>query len=175
MYRPLPDIPEADQYMAKILESRANRSLRATARTDHRETAVPMISHLTSHHLPPLNVLVAEDGLANRVLVQGLLQRDGHRVTFAENGLHAVGHLLRTVYDLVLMDIDMPILDGISATRTIRRQEVALGRRTPVVALTSNDNRDECLAAGMDGFLSKPLDLREFRRLVAALLKDRAA
>jgi CheY-like chemotaxis protein len=125
--------------------------------------------------LPPLNVLVAEDGLANRVLVQGLLRRDGHRVTFAENGLHAVSHLLRGAYDLVLMDIDMPILDGISATRTIRRQEVAWGRRTPVVALTSNDNREECLAAGMDGFLSKPLDLREFRSLIAALLKDRAA
>jgi len=161
--------------MPKILGTRANRRLRATARTGHRETALPMIPNLPSHSLPPLNILVAEDGHANRVLVRGLLQRDGHQITFAENGLRAVGHLLDASYDLVLMDVEMPVLDGIAATRTIRRQETALGRRTPVVALTSSNSRDACLAAGMDGFLSKPLDLNAFRRLVWALLKDRAA
>lgn len=125
--------------------------------------------------LPPLNVLVAEDGLTNRVLAHGLLTRDGHRVTLAENGERAISRLLDTSYDLVLMDVDMPVMDGLVATRTIRRRESLLGRRTPVIALTSNANRDECLAAGMDAFLAKPLDLEAFRRVVASLLDERAA
>ena len=125
--------------------------------------------------LPRLDVLVAEDGLANRVLARGLLTRDGHNVTLAEDGLRAVSRLLETPYDVVLMDIDMPVMDGLSATRTIRQREELLGQRTPVIALTSNANRDECLAAGMDAFLSKPLDLYAFRRVVADLLQQRAA
>ncbi len=125
--------------------------------------------------LPPLNVLVAEDGLTNRVLAQGLLTSDGHQVTLAENGARAVSHVFDSPYDLVLMDVDMPVMDGLAATRTIRRREASLGRRTPVIALTSNTNRDECLAAGMDAFLTKPLDLQAFRRVVTALLGDRAA
>ncbi len=123
--------------------------------------------------LPPLNVLVAEDGLTNRVLAQGLLTQDGHRVTLAENGARAVSQLFNASYDVILMDVDMPVMDGLAATRTIRRRESSLGRRTPVIALTSNANRDECLAAGMDGFLAKPLDLNAFRRVVASLLGNR--
>ncbi len=125
--------------------------------------------------LPPLEVLVAEDGLVNQVLARGLLTQDGHNVTLAEDGLRAVSRLLETPYDLVLMDIDMPVMDGISATRTIRLREAALGRHTPVIALTSNMNREECLAAGMDAFLSKPLDLNAFHRVVASVLSPRAA
>ncbi len=125
--------------------------------------------------LPPLNVLVAEDGLANRVLARGLLTRDGHNVTLAEDGRRAVSRLLVAPYDLVLMDVDMPVLDGLAATRTIRRQEQILGRHTPVIALTSLANEAECRAAGMDAFLSKPLDLNAFRRVVAAVLEQRAA
>ena len=119
--------------------------------------------------LPPLEVLVAEDGLVNQVHARGLLTQDGHNVTLAEDGSRAVSRLLEAPYDLVLMDIDMPVMDGISATRTIRQQEAALGRHTPVIALTSNTNRDECLAAGMDAFLSKPLDLDAFHRVVCPL------
>ena len=69
----------------------------------------------------------------------------------------------------------MPVMDGLMATRTIRQREASLGRRTPVVALTSNTNAEECLAAGMDAFLAKPLDLAAFHRVVVALLGDRAA
>ena len=128
-----------------------------------------------SHDLPPLSVLVAEDGLVNRVLVQGLLSREGHSVTLAADGHEAVSRLLESRYDVVLMDVDMPVMDGLSATRTIRQREDSLGRHTLVVALTSNKNRDECLAAGMDAFLSKPLNLRAFRHVVTRLLERRAA
>ncbi len=134
-----------------------------------------MIMDTQRHYrLPPLRVLVAEDGLTNRVLARGLLTKDGHQVTLASDGHEAVKHLLDNRYDLVLMDVDMPVMDGLSATRTIRDRETQLGRRTPVIALTSNENQAECLAAGMDAYLSKPLDLDAFRRLVARLL-DHAA
>ncbi len=125
--------------------------------------------------LPPLKVLVVEDGHVNRVLAHGLLTREGHSVTLAEDGSRAVSRLLDASYDIVLMDIDMPIMDGLAATRTIRQQEAGLGRRTPVIALTSNTNREECIAAGMDAFLSKPLDVHAFRWVAAAILQERAA
>jgi two-component system sensor histidine kinase/response regulator len=125
--------------------------------------------------LPALDVLVAEDGLANRVLARGLLTQDGHKVTLAEDGQRAVSRLLDAPYDVVLMDIDMPVMDGLAATRTIRQREELLGLHTPVIALTSHANRDECLAAGMDAFLSKPLDLHAFRQVVTVILQQRAA
>ena len=125
--------------------------------------------------LPPLNVLVAEDGLANRVLARGLLLREGHNVTLVEDGSQALSRLLGGRYDLVLMDVDMPVMDGLSATRAIRACEASTGRRTPVVALTSNKNPEECLAAGMDAFLSKPLNLATFRHVVSQVLRQRAA
>jgi CheY-like chemotaxis protein len=123
----------------------------------------------------PLNVLVAEDGLVNRILAHGMLTREGCCVTLADNGARAVSALQQCRYDLVLMDVDMPIMDGLSATRAIRQYEEHSGQYTPVIALTSHANRDECLAAGMDAFLSKPLDLRDFRRVVADVLNRHAA
>lgn len=125
--------------------------------------------------VPPLNVLVAEDGLANRVLARGLLLREGHNVTLAEDGHQALSHLLGGRYDLVLMDVDMPVMDGLSATRAIRACEASTGRRTPVIALTSSSNRTECLAAGMDAYLRKPLNLSTFRQVVSQVLRQRAA
>lgn len=127
---------------------------------------------LINANLPPLSVLVAEDGLANRALARGLLVRDGHHVTVANDGQQAIFRMQEKSYDLVLMDVDMPFLDGLAATRVIRQQEAKLGRYTPVVALTSDPNRDACLAAGMDAFLSKPLNLPAFRHVVVSVLKQ---
>ena len=134
-----------------------------------------IMSSKTTHLVPPLNVLVAEDGLANRVLARGLLTRAGHTVTLAEDGWQAVESLLDNRYDLVLMDVDMPVMDGLAATRTIRHREQELGRRTPVATLTSNRNPEECIAAGMDAFLAKPLDLDAFRRVAAQLVNPAAS
>jgi signal transduction histidine kinase/CheY-like chemotaxis protein len=118
-------------------------------------------------HSNGLSVLVAEDNDINALLARALLHRLGHRPTIAVNGAAAVESFLAaanagTPYDLVLMDVHMPELDGLEATRRIRAAEAALGLpRTRIVALTANafgEDREACLAAGMDHFLVKPLD-----------------
>ena len=112
-------------------------------------------------------VLVAEDNEINALLARSLLTKLGHRPTIAANGAEAVeawraAQAAGAPYDLVLMDVHMPVIDGLEATRRIRAAEAERGeRRTPIIALTANafaEDRDACLAAGMDGFLVKPLD-----------------
>ena len=113
-----------------------------------------------------LSVLVAEDNEINALLMRSLLTRLGHQVVITTDGEEAVESWLAAKsagapYDLVLMDIQMPRLDGIEATKRIRINEAAPGRRTPILALTANtlaEDRHACFEAGMDGFLVKPLD-----------------
>ena len=114
----------------------------------------------------PIRVLVAEDGFANRQLALRLLQREGHSVTAVRTGVHAVRELRYRDFDLVLMDIEMPGMDGLSATRAIRAWERETGGHTPIVALTSNNDPEKCFSAGMDGFLSKPLQIDELKFLL---------
>jgi CheY-like chemotaxis protein len=127
-----------------------------------------------------LSVLVAEDNDINALLARALLHRLGHRPTIAANGAAAVDSFLAaasagTPYDLVLMDVHMPELDGLEATRRIRAAEAAMALpRTRIVALTANafgEDREACLAAGMDDFLVKPLD----RDRLAEVLAQRTA
>jgi len=107
----------------------------------------------------------------NRRLAHGLLTGEGHRVTLVSDGAEALTQLRQACYDLVLMDVDMPIMNGLAATAALRRHERKTGHHTPVIALTANTNRDECLAAGMDAFLSKPLDIKSFRHIVADVMR----
>ena len=111
----------------------------------------------------------------NRQLASQLLKRAGHTATFVTNGAHAVDRMREHHYDAVLMDIEMPVMDGITATQAIRDWEKTAGGHTPVIALTSNTNRDECLAAGMDAFLNKPLRLGALDGVLDSILPDRAA
>jgi CheY-like chemotaxis protein len=107
-----------------------------------------------------LKVLLAEDGLINQRVAINLLEMLGHKVTVAVNGREAVTAWQREAYDVVLMDVHMPEMDGFDATAAIRREEQATSRHTPIIALTANamlGDRDRCLAAGMDGYLSKPV------------------
>jgi len=108
-----------------------------------------------------LHILVAEDNNVNQTLATRLLEKFGHTVVIAENGLIAVEKWQATVFDLILMDVDMPQLNGYGATAKIRELEQLRGGRIPIIGLTANimqGSRDECLAAGMDGYLSKPID-----------------
>jgi CheY-like chemotaxis protein len=119
-----------------------------------------------------LNILVAEDIPANQKVVKTLLKKRGHQVTVAHNGREAIDLFERGQFDVVLMDVQMPILDGLQATQAIRRIEMASAKHTPIVAMTAHalrGDRESCLAAGMDGYLSKPLDAQLLLRTVEQL------
>jgi CheY-like chemotaxis protein len=122
-----------------------------------------------------LHFLVAEDSLVNQALAIRILESSGHHVTVVNNGREAVDALPDDRFDVVLMDVDMPEMDGISATRAIRERERSAGRRIPIVAVTSNENRDECLRAGMDAYLPKPLRLGPLSKTLEAVLGRTAA
>ncbi len=121
--------------------------------------------------LPPgLRVLVVEDNQVNRFLAQRILEREGIEVVLANDGVEALEAFERTGVDIVLMDVQMPVLDGLSATRKIREREDAKSN-TPVIALTANvtpEHQRACHEAGMDDFLAKPIELE---RLLAVLAR----
>ena len=109
-------------------------------------------------------ILVAEDNPVNQRVASHMLNKLGYRCDIASNGKEAVEMLVQLPYDLVLMDCQMPEMDGYMATRSIREREGATGRRTPIIAMTANamrEDRARCLDAGMDGFIPKPIALEE--------------
>jgi signal transduction histidine kinase len=113
---------------------------------------------------PPLRVLLAEDHAANRKVVERMLELVGCKADAVSNGREAVEALERAPYDLVLMDLQMPVMDGLAATAAIRRNEAPLGRRTPILAYTAHtmeEDHQRCLEAGMDGLLAKPILLKD--------------
>lgn len=123
----------------------------------------------------PLHILVADDSLVNRRLAVRLLELDGHVVTVVANGFDAVNQLRGRRFGAVLMDVEMPVMDGLAATRAIREWEKDCGIRTPIVALTTITDREACFSAGMDAFLTKPLRMSTFRQTLNSLLARTAA
>ena len=111
----------------------------------------------------PLRILLAEDNLVNQKLALRLLQQMGYRADLASNGLEAVESIGRQIYDVVLMDVQMPELDGMDATRRICAAW-PLGQRPRIVAMTANamqGDREMCIAAGMDDYVTKPIRVNE--------------
>ena len=124
-----------------------------------------------------LDVLVAEDHPVNRKYMEGLLRRLGHQVRFAEDGEQAVAEVERQVPDLVLMDLHMPVMDGLQATRRLR-QGAGRAAAVPIVALTADafaESRDRASAAGMNGFLSKPVRTDQIEAVLTQLFGARGA
>lgn len=107
-------------------------------------------------------ILVVEDDFINRVLVTKLLEQQAVTVVTAEDGQQGIDKLAQEHFDLVLMDLQMPVLDGLEATRRIRLQERGTGKRTKIIALTALADREKCLQVGMDDYLAKPLDKKVF-------------
>ena len=134
------------------------------------ERPAPTEIQQTALLLPPLKILLAEDSLANQKLAIGLLKRWGHTVQVANNGREAVALASQEEFDLILMDIQMPELDGMEATALIREEQARTGRRIPIIAMTAHamkGDRKLCLAAGMDEYVSKPVRPKD---LLAAMI-----
>lgn len=125
-----------------------------------------------SSNIGPLNVLLAEDNRANQRLAIALLEKWGHTVTLAENGKEAVELWRRQSFDLIIMDVQMPEMDGLHATRIIRAEEEATGNHIPIIAMTAHalaGDREKCLESGMDGYTSKPLRIQELHQSLSEL------
>jgi CheY-like chemotaxis protein len=120
----------------------------------------------------PLRILLAEDNAVNRRLACYLLEKKGHTVITAQDGREALAVLETETVDLILMDVQMPGMDGVEATRVIRAREKAGGLRVPIVALTAHamsGDRAYCLAAGMDDYLTKPIQAEDLHRVLASV------
>ncbi len=118
-----------------------------------------------------LSILLAEDGEVNRAVMLELLKRAGHRVTLVEDGGEAVNAWRKQTFDAIFMDLQMPTMDGIEATKAIRHEE-SLGEHVPIIAITAaamKSDQEQCLAAGMDDYISKPINFAKFRQLLSKL------
>ena len=122
-------------------------------------------------------VLLVEDGMTNQMLAKALLKDWGHSTIVAENGQEAVDRWMEGSFDLILMDVQMPIMDGLTATRTIRQHEAEAGRgdHVPIIAMTARamkGDREKCIAAGMDGYVSKPVRRQELYDAIRPLVRS---
>jgi len=123
--------------------------------------------------LSPLRVLLAEDSLVNQKLAVGLLEKYGHTVVVANNGREAIATFDSHDFDLVLMDVQMPEIDGYEATAVIRTKEKHAGTHIPIIAMTAHamkGDRERCLEAGMDDYVSKPVRAKQLFEIIEALL-----
>jgi len=121
----------------------------------------------------PFQVLVAEDNMVNQTLARRLLERRGYAITVVGDGRAALAALDRESFDLVLMDIQMPGMDGFEATAVIRQREESAGTHIPIVAMTAHafkGDQERCLAAGMDAYISKPVRQQELYATIEAIL-----
>ena len=122
-----------------------------------------------------LGVLVVEDNLVNSRFVKGLLEKMGHAVSVSANGRLGFEAVRDHAFDLVLMDVQMPEMDGLQATRAIREMEAKKGGHTPIVALTAHssaEDRERCLASGMDAYLTKPLKTQLLKDILKDIYQD---
>jgi two-component system, sensor histidine kinase and response regulator len=122
---------------------------------------------------PPLRILAAEDNATNQTLVTAVFEQRHDRVVIAHNGQEAVDLSSREPFDLILMDVQMPVMSGLEATAAIRQRERATGHHVPIIAMTAHamsGDRERCLQAGMDGYVAKPLRPDELLAVVDGLL-----
>jgi two-component system, sensor histidine kinase and response regulator len=146
---------------AELLDA-VSRALQLATPSMETPAAAPQTA-LSAAPVRSLHVLLAEDNIVNQAVASKLLTRRGHVVTVVKNGREALAALDRDTFDLVLMDVQMPEMDGLEATAEIRQRELKTGAHLRIVAMTAHvmpADRERCIAAGMDGYLSKPIDAR---------------
>ncbi|WP_168224729.1 response regulator [Rhodoferax aquaticus] len=145
------------------------------AKTAVQASTTPMAEvqqgQLASRHL---KVLLVEDHPINQLMLSTILKRAGHSVTIAANGELAVEQFSNSTWDLILMDLQMPVMGGLEATQLIRAKEAA-GQRTPIIGVTANardEDREQCLEAGMDAHLPKPVVIGDLKALIERFCPD---
>lgn len=117
-----------------------------------------------------MKILLVEDSRTSQQLAMLILEDEGHSVEVADNGLIAVEKFASSSFDLILMDVQMPEMDGLEATTRIREHEQSIDSRTLIIAMTADESpgdRDQCLESGMDDYISKPLDMNELAEALA--------
>ncbi len=122
-------------------------------------------------------ILLADDNPVNRDLAARLLTKRGHEVITVENGQEAVDRFLESAFDVILMDLEMPVMSGIEAARQIRAKERATAvdtpPYTPIIAMTAHDQeaqKTSCLVVGMDGFITKPIDIKSIHQTIQEIV-----
>jgi CheY-like chemotaxis protein/HPt (histidine-containing phosphotransfer) domain-containing protein len=149
--------------------------MRMVAGSNSRQVKVPSRQDDLEHAVTPqLKILIADDDAQSQKMMEFILRRTGHDVNFASNGVDAVQMVKSGGFDLVLMDVQMPIMDGLDATRQIREWENE-GDRLVIVGLTAilDSEHGKCRQAGMDGIISKPFDVEEFQAVITACVNQK--
>jgi CheY-like chemotaxis protein len=161
-----------EQYLLEpVLEGDLTRLLAQTGSSPQAEAAQVKPEAVVKKSLL---ILLAEDNPVNQLVARGILEKQGHHITVANNGLEAIDLFNRNYFDLILMDVQMPEMDGYEATGRIRQWELARGTRTPIIALTAHamaGDRELCFSAGMDDYITKPIDARALIAKIETILK----
>jgi len=168
-------------YLLKpIRQSELREAIGRVLGAEPEDGAIPLITRFTLQAMREpsafLSVLLVEDNAVNQRLAARLVEKRGHRVVVAANGREALAALEKDDYDLVLMDVQMPEMDGLEATAAIRKMEEGSGKHQTVVALTAHamkGDEERCLAAGMDGYLSKPIRPAELDAILESYVARR--
>lgn len=168
-------------YLLKpIRQSELREAIARVLGVKEQKGAIPLITRYSLHDArepsSSLRVLLVEDNPVNQRLASRLLEERGHSVVVAANGLEALEALEKENFDLVFMDVQMPVMDGFETTAAIRKKERARGVRLPIVALTAHamkGDREKCLAGGMDGYLTKPIRPQELNEILRSYLERR--
>ncbi len=165
------------QVVAQVLGAQATTAESpAPARKDIPAMDRPLVSTPSARNSEPLRVLLAEDNFVNQKLAVTMLQKRGHVVSVANDGLEALEALARETFDVILMDVHMPRMGGFEATAQIRERERQGHTRIPVIALTAlamSGDREKCLQAGMDAYVSKPINSSELFGTLNRMFPDR--
>jgi CheY-like chemotaxis protein len=168
-------------YLLKpIRQSELREAIARVLGAREQKGAIPLITRYSLYDArepsSSLRVLLAEDNPVNQRLASRLLEKRGHSVVVAANGLEALEMIEKESFDLVFMDVQMPVMDGFEATAAIRKKEASAGVRLPIVALTAHamkGDREKCLAAGMDGYLTKPIRPQELDEILRSYIERR--
>ena len=164
---------EEGQGATFFFTARFTKSRRRARRSFPSQAAIEAAELPTTPSTRSLDILVAEDNPVNRALMTRFLESEGHRPSLVTNGKHALAALAEHAFDVVLMDIQMPEMDGLEAARAIREREREHGGHMPLVAVTAHaikGDRERCLAAGYDGYVTKPVSFAELLATLAAVL-----